>query len=472
MFSYEYLPQNVERYNATYVDSFNGGRRIGPFTSLNDAPKDHQESETVLGTSAAYVLDSGRIDAAASYRREDTDSRGLDFDSTAAPLVAGAEKDFNEFRNAELRFSSLNSDGFEYLLGVSFYEEFKRNTKGTFLGAGDLDSYVYAPSQRAKGKDYSVFGTASYRLPVLPKLKLSAGLRYERAERSTLQTAGTLDLGFGSVIAYPDADLSADFRVVLPRFSMLYEAGENLTFFGSAAQGWVPGGFNLSAVQAGFTDPDILFYDKEKLWSREIGFHWRGSKIRASGAIFYITSNNWQDIQVATDSNGRPVTSDFIGADASIRSQGFELETEWTPAPELSLVGHVGYVDARYRDLQLDDVTNARGKRVQFVPEYDALVAARYEWKRGFYFRAEASFIGETALEARGRVIQPAVVMYGLQVGFERPKYSLRLFGENLSNERRMSGLAVENLAFGSDGNFYGPLDAPRVVGIEIETHF
>jgi iron complex outermembrane receptor protein len=62
--------------------------------------------------------------------------------------------------------------------------------------------------------------------------------------------------------------------------------------------------------------------------------------------------------------------------------------------------------------------------------------------------------------------------MYGLQVGLERQRYSVRLFGENLSNERRMSGLAVENLAFGSDGNYYGPLDAPRIVGLEMEAKF
>lgn len=472
MFSYEYLPQDIGLYNATYASTLNGGRRVSDFTSLNDAPKDHEEEETVVGAGATYLLDSGRVDVAASFRREDADSRGLDFDSTASALVAGAEQDFDEFRNAELRYSSSSGNRFEYMFGVSVYDELKRNTKGTFLGPGELGSYAYAPTQKAEGRDYSVFGTASYALPWLSKLKVSAGLRYDHAERSTLQTEGTLDLGFGSVIAYPNADLSADFEVLLPRFSLLYEASDDLTFYGSAAQGWVPGGFNLSAVQAGFTDPNILLCDKETLWSRELGFHWRGRGIRASGAIFYITSNNWQDIQVATDTNGRPVTSDFIGSDASIRSQGFELETQWNPLAELSLIAHVGYVDAQYRDLQLDDVTNARGRRVQFVPEYDALLAARYKWAGGLFVRAEATFTGEMALEARGRAVQPAVAMYGLQVGLERQRYSIRLFAENLTNERRLSGLAVENLAFGTDGNFYGPLDAPRVVGIELESKF
>lgn len=472
MFSYEYLPQNIGLYNATYANTLNGGRRVDEFTSLNDAPKNHDEREAVVGAAATYVLDSGKIDVAASFRRERSDSRGLDFDSTAASIVAGAEKDRDEFWNAELRYSSPGGERFEYMVGVAVYDEFKRNTKGTFLGSGNLGSYVYAPGQEAEGRDYSAFGTATYSLPSLPKLKLSAGLRYDHAERSTLQTEGTLDLGFGSVIAYPNADLSADFEVLLPRVAVRYEASDDLTWYGSVAQGWVPGGFNLAAVQAGFTDPNILLYDKETLWSREVGFHWRRPGLRTSGAVFYITSNNWQDIQVASDTNGRPVTSDFIGSDASIRNRGFEMEVQWDPTAALSLIAHVGYVDAEYRDLQIDDATNARGRRVQFVPEYDGLLAVRYAWSSGYYVRTEATGTGEMSLEARGRAVQPAVVMYGLQLGFEREKYAVRLFGENLTNERRMSGLAVENLAFGSDGNFYGPLDAPRIVGIEMEARF
>jgi iron complex outermembrane recepter protein len=472
MFSYEYLPRDIELYNATYANTLNSGRRVDEFTSLNDAPKHHDEYEAVLGASVSYLLSSGKIDGAASFRRESSDSRGLDFDFTAAPIVAGAEKDSDEFWNAELRYSSSPGERFEYMFGVAVYDEVKSNAKGTFLGPGSLRSYAYAPRQQAQGRDYSAFGTATYSLPGLPKLKVSAGVRYDHAERSTLQREGTLDLGFGSVIAYPNADLSADFEVLLPRVAVRYEASDDLTWYGSMAQGWVPGGFNLAAVQAGFTDPNILLYDKETLWSRELGFHWRRRNLRTSGAVFYITSDNWQDIQVASDANGRPVSSDFIGSDASIRSRGFELEAQWDATAALSFIAHVGYVDAEYRDLQVDDATNARGRRVQFVPEYDSLLAVRYAWPSGYYVRAEATGTGEMSLEARGRAVQRAVAMYGLQMGLERERYAVRLFAENLSNERRMSGLAVENLAFGADGNFYGPLDAPRIVGVELEARF
>jgi iron complex outermembrane receptor protein len=48
----------------------------------------------------------------------------------------------------------------------------------------------------------------------------------------------------------------------------------------------------------------------------------------------------------------------------------------------------------------------------------------------------------------------------------------VRLFGENLTNERRHNGLAFDNLGFGIDGNFYAPLDAPRILGVEVEAKF
>ncbi|MDF0490332.1 hypothetical protein PX554_19580 [Sphingomonas sp. H39-1-10] len=57
-------------------------------------------------------------------------------------------------------------------------------------------------------------------------------------------------------------------------------------------------------------------------------------------------------------------------------------------------------------------------------------------------------------------------------VRYERDRWSLRLFSEDLTNVRRFSGLAFDNLAFGADGNHYGPLEAPRVIGAELERKF
>ena len=472
LFDQQYVPLNLELYNGNYGQAFNAGRLATDWTTFEDAPKHTKQEEFVAGVSANYRLDYGSLDFAASYRDVSEDAAGLDFDLTAAPFVAGQEADSDDYTNFEIRFSSPEGGSFDYIAGASYYQSTEVNTKASFLGFGDLNSYIAAPPQREDSEDVSIFGSANWY--VTERFRVSGGLRYERADRSSIQRAGELDIGFGDVIVYPNAELDETFEELLPKLSAHYKVTNNFSVHATIARGYIPGGFNLVAVQQGFLDDTVLSYDSETLWSREIGFKWRSGdrRVRAAGAVFYIVADNWQEIQVATDADGRPVSSDFVGSDASIRSRGFEAEIAWDVTDAFSIDAHVGYVDAEYTDLQLDANLNIGGQTIQFVPEYDAGVSLRYSWPAGVFLRAEAGFNGEMPLRARGDAVQESVGILGLQIGYENDRLSVRLFGENLTDERRASGLGIENLAFGTDGLFYSPLDAPRIVGIEIETRF
>ncbi|MBN7796076.1 TonB-dependent receptor [Parahaliea mediterranea] len=472
LFDQQYMPLDIDRYNALYADYANGGRRADGWTTFEDAPKLTTEEEWVIGISATQALDYGSLDLAASYRKLEENAMGLDFDLTASPLVSASEKEQEAFTNLEARFSSPEVDVIDYIIGVSYYQDYEENAKASFIGTGGLDSYIAAPAQRKESEDYGVFGSVNWYLT--PKLRLSGGLRYDNATRSTQQKQGQLDLGYGSIVYYVDADLTETYEAFLPRLAAHYTVSNNFSVHATLAKGYIPGGFNLVAVQQGYSDPDIISYDSEALWSREIGFKWRSAdrRMRASGAVFHITSDSWQEVQIATDETGRPVSSDFISSDASIRSQGAELEGHWQVTDALSVDAHIGYVDAEYRDLQLDDTTNVKGQSIQLVPEYDGGLALRYEWPNGFFVRGEAGFTGKMALRARGDAIQDAVETFGLQAGYKSGRWAVRIFGDNLSDERRGSGLAIENLAFGTDGLFYSPLDAPRIIGVELEAWY
>jgi iron complex outermembrane receptor protein len=332
---------------------------------------------------------------------------------------------------------------------------------------------VSAPEQEKRARDYGVFGSVNYRIPALPKLTLSAGLRYDATRLATRQYEGVLDLGLGGLIFYRDASLDAHDDALLPRVSARYELTDDLTFFAVVAKGYIPGGFNLAAVQEGISDSNILRYDAETLWSYEAGFKVRSADRRWSGsaAVFYIRSDNWQEIRVLADEQGRPVSSDFIGSSASMDSSGFELEGRFQPVEACELIANFGYADAKYRTL-IDPSGSLAGNRVKLVPEYDAMLAARYEWSGGFFTRLEAAFTGEIELDERNRAAQEATTVLGVQVGYETERYAVRLFGENLTDERRHNGLAFDNLGFGTDGTYYAPLDAPRIVGIEMEAKF
>ncbi len=472
VFDQQYMPLDIELYNTLYADFFNARRPVDDWTALEDAPKFTTWEEAVFGLSADYDLDLGTLSFAVSYRKVEEDAAGLDFDLTSSPFVAGRETDEEDFTQVEIRFASPAEYRINYIVGAQYYSDSDRNTKASFVGPGDLDSYIFAPEQREDSEDVGLFGTLNWH--ATQNLRIGAGLRADRAKRTTIQREGELDLGFGTIITYQAANFTRTFEELLPRVYAHYKVSDDFSVHASAARGYIPGGFNLVAFQQGVVDDRIISYDNETLWSREVGFKWRSAdrRLRASGAVFYITSDNWQEVQFTTDDSGRPISTDFIGSDASILSRGVELEGSFQLTDTFSVRGHVGLVDAEYRDLQLDEDLNVAGQKVQFVPDYDAGLSLLYQSPVGLFFRAEVNFLGETALRARGDAVRDAFETLGFQLGYERGWLSVRLFGENLTDERQPSGLGIENLAFGTDGLFYAPLGSPRVIGLELAGTF
>ncbi len=471
LFDQDFVPQNRGLYDATYQDLFNGGRSMGRFEFINDAPKRTEEQNIVAGLSATYFMSLGSIDAALSYASTEEESYGLDLDSTALPTVVGGEIEDEEVWSGELRFSSPDSDSFEYLLGVSWYREEDETRLGTAFGQPmSLDEYLLTPLQSSLAQDFAVFASVTARLG-LDGLYGTVGLRYDHAERETSQRAGILDLGFTQLV-FQDISLDETYDALLPRFALRYRVSDSLNLFASASQGYIPGGFNLAAADIELAD-DVTSYDEESIWSYEAGFKYLFPNGRGylNFAAFYIESDNWQEVQVLFNDAGQVVSTAFISADASIESTGFEIETAYNVLPNLKLTAAYGYADAEYRDFQVSETENLDGNAVKLVPEYDANIALRYGSERGFFCRGELSFTGDIPLNERATATQESVMEVNLQAGYEGETFSVRLFGENLTDERIFTGLAVANPG-GEDGNDYAPLGMPRIIGVEWELNF
>jgi iron complex outermembrane receptor protein len=472
LFDNDFFPQDSALYDRLY-SNFNGGQTSGRYGYFRDAPARTDETEFVVGLSAIQRIGAGALDAAVSYRRDDSDSRGLDFDFTALPTAAGRDENDERVWNAELRYSSDPARPLNFLAGVAYFRDEKDNRKSTFVGSGTLDSYIAAPVQTRTIESYSAFASARWTPALLPDVTLSAGLRFDRTRQEAVQTAGHLDLGGGSILYYSDARLAASDDALLPRFSVTWEPSPDATVYGTAAKGNIPGGFNLAATQEGISDPDVLRYRSESMWSYELGLRLRSpdGRLRGSGAIFHIDSDNWQEIRVLTDANGRPTSSDFIGSSASVRSRGVEFEASWEAAEGLSFSGGFGWVDSEYRYL-FNGAENLAGNPVKLVPEYDANLSARYQHGAGLFARVAVNFTGAMALDERNYGRQGATTTVDLQLGYDRDDWVARVFVDNLTDERRIGGLAFDNLAFGMDGTVYGALEAPRIVGVEVERRF
>jgi iron complex outermembrane receptor protein len=472
VFDQDFYPQDRDLYDTLY-SGFNGGQTSGRYGYFHEAPARTDETETVLGLSATREVGSGNLDAAISWRKHDSVAAGLDFDFTALPVLSGRDANFDRVFHAEIRYASDRNRPLSLLVGTSYIRDAHDNQKAIFQGPGTLGSYVAAPLQERSIESVSGFGVVRWKPKFLPDTTLSAGLRYDRTRQSAIQRDGQLDLGGGTILYYTDNRPKASDEAVLPRFSVSWEPDANATLFATVAKGYIPGGFNLAAAQEGITDPNVLRYGQETMWSYEIGFHLRSAdgRLRGSGAIFQINSNNWQEIRILTDASGRPVSSDFIGSSARVRSRGFEVETSWNPIDALTIAASFGYADATYRYL-FNGTTNLAGNRVKLVPEYDGHISARYQHPSGLFARAAANFVGAMALDEEAHGLQGATATFDLQLGYEKGMWTARLFGENLTNTRRISGLAFDNLAFGRDGTVYGGLEAPRILGIELERRF
>ncbi|MEL6666780.1 MAG: TonB-dependent receptor [Pseudomonadota bacterium] len=481
----------TQMVEGTFQDLFHQGRRIGKFEFFSDVPKQTDEQDLVIGMSLTNELSYGKIDAALSYADLEDSSAGLDTDITAFPFQVGFRANEKEIWSGELRFTSPDSDVFEYLIGTSWYQEDRAFTRSIAFfnpGIGAYNDFAEVPELFAGGEDYAFFGSTTFGLGI-DGLFGTLGLRYDHAERESSQEGYQLAFGL-QTITFLDVSGEASYDQWLPRAALRYEPNDNLTLYANVARGYVPGGFNLAASADPSVAEDILQFGEESIWNYEMGLKTTFPNGRGylNLAAFFIESDGWQEFDVLTDESGVLTTPSFISSDANIDNKGFEIELVYDLTDQLQAAMNFGYTDAVYRDTefvvggrgQVGTTENLDGVPVKLVPEYDFNAAAAYDFGSGLYVRAEANLIGETPLEFRsreldpltGRASQDAIARYNLYAGFDADRYSIKVFVENLTNERVASGLAFPNLTFGFDGTFYAPVDPPRVIGVEFEARF
>ncbi len=468
VYEQEFLPMNRAVYDAAY-GAFNGGRRAEPYRLINDAPKRTEEDESLIGASLNHAFDSMTLDLNASWRDLRADSAGTDIDLTALPAVAGATDDAETAWNFEARLSSPRGARIAWVLGVNHYREEERQVLATLVGPGGLDDYAPAPPQTAEGRDLALFGQIT--APVGPGLRLTGGLRWERAERSKLQEAGVLDLGPSGQFSFPAEDLEDAYEVLLPRIALDWRPRENLLVYASAARGWVPGGFNLAAASASLVGArDYSRYGAETLWSYEIGgkLTLADSRLLLSGAAFHIQADNWQEYNVLVNAQGQAISTNLITSDAAITSRGFEIELVGRPTDRLDLAASVGWVDSSYDRYVFSATQDFTGNKVKLAPEYDLSLSATWRPWGGLFMRGEASAAGDTPLNPENAVFQDAVVLLNAQLGWETDAWTARLYVENLTDELVYTTSAYTNFAFGFDGGYYAGVGQPRVVGLQL----
>lgn len=340
------------------------------------------------------------VESITSYREMDFD---LNLDTDGSPLaildilVLQDQKQFSQ----ELRATYESEGGLSFTGGVYYFHDDDLTFSGvdnpavsvfglpiTFFFPLGFASSALADTDQ-KTDSIAVFADLSY--PVTDRLSVSAGLRYTYEEKessrrfenfqdtSILVIEDTPPFLGGAGIPGTTLFGKDDFDALTPKFSVSYQASDDLMLYASAARGFKSGGFD----GRGSTEFAFQPFDPETVWSYEVGVRssWAGGRLIANAAYFY---NDYSDLQV-TSFGADPVSGVFVSLftnAAKARIQGIELELTGRPAEALTLNATVGFLDADYEEFEtlvLGVVTDVSDRGLVNSPKWNASLGATYE---------------------------------------------------------------------------------------------
>lgn len=316
---------------------------------------------------AAYDLPWLSLSSVNGFHRFVNDFLG-DYDATgiAEGGVWGIERSEYEAFSSELRAQTSFDGAFNFLGGL-YYQTTRLDfdQDAIFLG-GLADSSVTDPStryvglrkqSRTDGETVAVFGQAIWQFA--PQWELTAGARLTDETKDSYFIQPYVNAALRAVFAQfdpadPLSRITADqsFDNVSPEAALTWKAQERLTIYAAYKEGFKSGGFSGSAINSlvppRTTTKDLAF-EPELASGYEAGLRSTSpdDRLRWAATLFRY---EYDDFQVDFFDTSRVTYITFNAATA--RTQGIELQAEWSPAAfdALTLSGSFAYTDAEFTD--------------------------------------------------------------------------------------------------------------------------
>lgn len=348
-----------------------------------------------------------------------------------------------------------------------------------------LNSEFKIPTGGAAIYHESVFETGRW--------KFTAGLRLDW-ERASLNYHSSCNTGYhimrleedGSLTPYRDVnividdrgDLSRSYFNWLPKLSVLYRLpmeGEN-NVYANISKGYKAGGFNtqmfsdvlqqrlmgVMGIGAKYDVDEIVGYKPEYSWNYEIGSHlsFPSTRLDLDLSAFYI---DCRDQQLTMFPSGT-TTGRIMTNAGRTRSCGMEVSARWNPVNTLDLECSYGYTNAKFLRFN-NGIEDFAGKFLPYAPQNTLFVRA------GYTFSFRSTFVKSLSLECdvrgAGRIYwnegntlsQPFYLLPGASATLEGDKWSLQIWGKNLSDTR------YDTFYFMSMGNEFLQRGRPIQIG-------
>lgn len=352
----------------------------------------------------------------------------------------------------ELRLASTDLHHLDWLLGFFYTHEtagLRQDLIPTLRSASVGFVQLNSTYLEAAG-----FGDITYHFS--KAFDLSLGARWAHNRQSTL--------GFGLASVAGRSSEGVFTYSVAPR----WHVSRDTMGYVRIAKGYQPGGPNPLPPNPPADVPATFHSDA--LIEYELGLKTlqAADRLSVDADLFDI---EWNKIQLLTIIGNYGVN----GNGGTAFSRGFEFQATWIPISRFSVHVSGAYTDARLTSNTIPAVVGAgAGARLPYIPGWSGSVAGDYTYYShgdlSAFVSADWRYTGERDSgfdPALGQTSLPSDSEFDLQTGIARGRWTLELYGRNLTDERDISEIGPGS-SIVTDAAPIGDVTEPRVIGLTL----
>lgn len=342
----------------------------------------------------------------------------------------------------------------------------------------------------------ALFGQIEYSLS--DTLKLTAGLRYTKEERSMNyenRTDTNVDAVLNSCLFFPgdvcdffgdtswpgtnyylqftdDNPVADDLNEidntnVSGKIGLDYTPNKDILLFASISRGFKSGGFNGGFLD--FTDAVVeedVPFDEEQLTSYEIGI----KSTLVNGSVYFNASAFYYDYE-DYQALGFSGLSQFINnSDATVK--GADLELVWMPTNKWDISLGASLLNTEVDEVIVRNQGAFTGTNMVLAPEFTLNGLVRYQVTDALSVQVDFNHMGDHFFDVTNSDVskEDAYTVFNARIGYEiSDNLSVAAFVKNLSNqEYRVYTFDFTPIA-GFNQQFYAP---PRWAGVNVHYRF
>lgn len=443
-------------------------------------PYSHQQS---WGGSIKVRQDLGfaEFSSISAYLHDKEDLR-FDLDNGPRPDGYGRFPVSIDQHTQEFQLANSTPGGVQWILGLFYYDtttkidalnfQGQQFFPGDVIGDGNLNELRLGARQSAK----SYAGYAQASVEVLPRVKLTGGLRYTKDDlKGTGST--TITLGNVQVLSSPSMPGKYDNDRLTFRAAVDYQFTDDAMIFGSFSRGYKSGVFNLLGFDPNATKAEVVdAYEigiKSELFDRRVRFN--------ISAFWYDITNPQVQLligNVTVLANAQKARTRGVEFDGLVRvTQGLTIDFGVTVL-DSTYRRYLGAPDGPINPLPpFGSVSplrsiDASGNRTPYGAKFTGHVGAQYSASTSIgqvTASADYNYSSGIYFEPNNFLRQPAYHMVNAQLILKpNDTFSVSVWSRNIANEKILSYAGTQ---VGATGYPYLPA-APRTWGFTAGVNF